>query len=319
MLLLLLACATEPGIPDGSTPGAIATVDQDADGFADRVDNCPTRSNADQADLDADLVGDACDNCPEDKNVDQGDLDADGVGDACPCDACTPEQWCQAQPSGGEACVDSCEEDAQCGASLCCAVGTRCAEDGTCPLPDLSIDAAYLASTLRIEEHEFAADDCAIVEGCVNAPGKRRLLRFSTRTPNLGAGDLFLGRPREETGTFVYSDCHQHYHFEGYANYTVVDKAHATVVTGHKQAFCLMDYERIEDEAGRGKYTCNQQGISTGWADTYEHYLDCQWVDITDLAPGDYSLEVQVNPLRFFPEADFSNNEVTVPITVPAR
>jgi hypothetical protein len=76
--------------------------DQDEDGIADAVDNCPTQ-NPDQQDTDGDGVGDACDlcpfdqfndidgdgvcgsedNCPNTYNPDQIDTDADGPGDAC--------------------------------------------------------------------------------------------------------------------------------------------------------------------------------------------------------------------------------------------
>ncbi len=46
-------------------------------------DNCPTVSNADQADTDSDGVGNACDNCPAVSNAGQADADDDGTGDAC--------------------------------------------------------------------------------------------------------------------------------------------------------------------------------------------------------------------------------------------
>jgi photosystem II stability/assembly factor-like uncharacterized protein len=81
-------------------------VDGDGDGIGDACDNCPSVSNADQADLDADGIGDACDNCvdpdrdgfgnpgypattclidncPTVLNPDQTDTDGDGFGDAC--------------------------------------------------------------------------------------------------------------------------------------------------------------------------------------------------------------------------------------------
>lgn len=70
--------------------------DDDDDGVADTVDNCPLAANTDQADLDADGAGDTCDddddgdaaldtadNCPLVANPDQTDTDTDGTGDAC--------------------------------------------------------------------------------------------------------------------------------------------------------------------------------------------------------------------------------------------
>lgn len=73
--------------------------DNDGDGIADQVDNCPQVPNPDQADVDGDGRGDACDavnddldgdgirndvdNCPQVVNADQTDSDGDGIGDAC--------------------------------------------------------------------------------------------------------------------------------------------------------------------------------------------------------------------------------------------
>ncbi|MCA1819733.1 MAG: thrombospondin type 3 repeat-containing protein, partial [Halobacteriales archaeon] len=73
--------------------------DSDGDGVGDRLDDCASTPNADQADLDRDGVGDACDpdidgdgvlNAPDDcdRTADptQADLDHDGLGDACDLD-----------------------------------------------------------------------------------------------------------------------------------------------------------------------------------------------------------------------------------------
>jgi thrombospondin type 3 repeat protein len=58
--------------------------DADGDGVLNINDNCPTVSNAGQADEDHDTVGTACDNCPTVYNPSQLDSDGNGVGDACP-------------------------------------------------------------------------------------------------------------------------------------------------------------------------------------------------------------------------------------------
>ncbi|MCA9678497.1 MAG: thrombospondin type 3 repeat-containing protein, partial [Myxococcales bacterium] len=63
-------------------------VDTDRDAVPDHCDNCPLKSNADQADGDHDGVGDACDNCVAAHNPSQADADADGRGDVC--DECPP-------------------------------------------------------------------------------------------------------------------------------------------------------------------------------------------------------------------------------------
>ncbi len=80
--------------------------DIDADGICGDLDNCPSTSNASQANTDGDALGDACDVCPNDpqndvdadgicgdldncpliSNPSQADLDLDGAGDACDAD-----------------------------------------------------------------------------------------------------------------------------------------------------------------------------------------------------------------------------------------
>jgi hypothetical protein len=60
------------------------------------------------------------------------------------------------------------------------------------------------------------------------------------------------------------------------------------------------------------------QGIQAGWSDLYGNTLVCQWLDITDIPPGDYRLKVALNPSRELEAITVVNNTAVVPVTIPA-
>ncbi len=293
--------------------------DRDQDGTEDSEDVCPLIPNPDQSDQDGDGLGDACDNCPADANPEQLDTNADGIGNACHCDSCSGLELCIEHPQAPPECVDNCPQARRCG-EQCCPLGTACDGSNTCALPDIWVDTDRLNSSLTFTTETFPADDCALVEGCVEQAGQRTLLRFDTTTPNTGNGPLHLGDPNDNLNAdlFEYSDCHNHFHFNSYARYFVTDADGNVVADGHKQAFCLIDFEVYNaDSAGPQTYGCSYQGISKDWADTYYSGLDCQWVDVTDVPPGDYFLTIELNFEEVLAELDYSNNTATVPITIP--
>lgn len=265
----------------------------------------------------------ACVGAPKDSPV-EGDADVDADADAdsdADSDSQTDTQDSDTAPVPCEPTEEGqCAEDERCCTPCCLEDATPIctAPDvfGECPTPDVSIDEGRLSSSVMLEDLDFEEDDCAVVEGCVTQPGLRRVLRFTTSTPNLGTGDLALGIPEEHPDQFGWSECHQHYHYDGYAAYDMLDEAGASTVTGRKQAFCLQDSEPIT-ATGLPHYNCGDQGISVGWADNYASSLDCQWIDVTDLPGGSYTLRVTLDPNLQLVDRDRSNNIVEVIVSLP--
>jgi len=163
----------------------------------------------------------------------------------------------------------------------------------------------------------FTADDCEVDEGMTTV-GSHTFLRFSTQTRNIGAKDLELGDPAGNPA-FEYFQCHGHYHFLGFASYQLLDGNNQPVATGRKVSFCLLDGLRWDREAAaQGRFDCQHQGIQSGWADVYDGGLPGQWIDITNVPPGDYTLIITMNPDRLIQETDYTNNSASIPVTIGA-
>jgi hypothetical protein len=175
------------------------------------------------------------------------------------------------------------------------------------PMPDLQPMWDLMDGTWSVESYPNVTPDSPVyVEGCVSGLGTRTVLRFDTVTGNLGDADFYVGVPSEQNPLFQWSPAHGHYHVRDYADYKLI-ASDLTEITGHKQAFCLLDSTQITPGAV-AHYGCENQGISVGYADTYGAYLDCQWIDITGVPSGTYTLQVQINPTHLLPESNYTNN-----------
>jgi hypothetical protein len=291
--------------------------DRDNDGIPDSEDNCPGLANATQADADGDGAGDRCDNCPDIANPEQTDADANGTGDACVCDGCTPTQQCLSRPTRIDICVDDCPSDRACG-DTCCAMGSSCDADVCVPV-DLATDAAAAQASVTFERADFVAGSCEVAQGCVAQAGSRRIMRFETRIDNLGPGHLQLGAPYQpEASAFAITTCFGGpiQFLEGLVSYELRDSTNA-VVAGHDNGVCVEDTEMVDETARAATFTCGNQGISAGHRDVFQAGFPCQFVDVTDLAPGEYTLGITLDANGYLAESNTENNTVDVTVTIP--
>jgi Lysyl oxidase len=199
-------------------------------------------------------------------------------------------------------------------------------------LPATASAGTPLYPDLRMEPPADLHLDTTAVDGQTH-----NIVRFTTDTSNAGEGPLELhGYPHfppdglfdakqwvyEEgggfmeygVGTFQFHQTHTHFHFNDFARYELwsrraFNRAQATgfargapLYTAQKVSFCMEDSRQVDPAStSPGLYeTCTpvMEGISTGWADTYEWLLPDQWIDVgtAALAEGKYVVRQIADP-----------------------
>jgi len=226
----------------------------------------------------------------------------------------------------------------------------RCGESplpacGAPLLPDLQpvLDGVSTTPDLPLPADSWSVDT-------ITQPG-RRLLRFSSVTANVGDGPLHaisnvapgstvpttevwqrvwyegLGFSDRPLGTFLYDGGtgHRHIHVADFEEYRLLDAGGKVVATHQKVSFCLMDNLQLHDattpDVGvyrpSGECGSVEQSINPGWTDYYAAPLFDQWIDVTDLPPGSYSVEIVADPDDLILEMDETNNSVRFPVIIP--
>jgi hypothetical protein len=225
-------------------------------------------------------------------------------------------------------------------------------------LPDLIVRSDVLRDHWLVRVEDLPATFCSVEEGGIT-PGTHTLIRFTVTTPNIGTADINVGDPNEHIaagdGLFEFATCHNHYHFRHYALYQLIDPNTGFIWKAAKRGFCMLDTDPNPQwlggpVPGQPQYlNCGavgipgHQGISAGWADTYNLHLGGQYfvLDGGDGQPvvpaGTYILRITVNPpfvakrrepcpfvdtngfCHQLPESNYDNNVGDVTINIPNR
>ena len=182
----------------------------------------------------------------------------------------------------------------------------------------------------------------------------RTVLRFTSEMNNRGAGDLLLrGDPNGEVSQWIRhsesghstmaldvdvvwgGDTHDHWHIEDVARYWVADRDGNPVGDefDNKVGFCIFDSVDFQSGLPGAPTAVRHQvggcgtrltpeiamGLSVGWGDQYRFTLEGQYIDIEDLAAGDYRLMAEVDPDGTLSELDRSDNVSWTDFTLQIR
>jgi hypothetical protein len=118
---------------------------------------------------------------------------------------------------------------------------------------------------------------------------------------------------------------HNHWHFEQFARYQLLDSARNLAVRSHKVGFCIAPSDPVNllaphavwqpPSIGFSDFTCGQptalwvqEMMPVGWGDTYFQDVAGQAFDITSVPNGTYYIEVIANPQHVLYESNTRND-----------
>ncbi len=180
--------------------------------------------------------------------------------------------------------------------------------------PELTVDEDMLARSFVIEHRSFDATSCEYAKGCVLGTGERRLLRFGVSVVNLGTGPVSLPTPTQAPELYEFDACYQDYRLQGFASYELRDARGDMLLQGRTQGYKLADTAAWCADAPAPSNPFMSQGISPGWADVTPANVSCQWLDITDVPDGMYTVRVGVDAKDIIVEKDVMPNTAQVSV-----
>lgn len=184
-------------------------------------------------------------------------------------------------------------------------------------------------------------------------PRGERWLRFSTVIVNVGAGPFEVVRytnpagglqvdQRVQTGSgwanqptvaemYWSGDGHNHMHVRDLQEYVLVSQNGFERRYGEKHGFCFWDNYRYNlslpgapaNAVYTGSNSCQiladgtvTMGLSVGWGDQYPYYLVDQYIKISGLPAGEYTVTATADGANWFAESNDANNRTTARIRV---
>jgi hypothetical protein len=192
------------------------------------------------------------------------------------------------------------------------------------PLPAWSIRVSHPRRQAR-DYLDFAATVWIGGHGPLDVQGFR-----SDGSPVMKAWQYFwqdghvIGRARAGTMGFDSQKGHNHWHFEQFARYTLLNAAQTVAVTSHKVGFCIAPSDPVDLLLPHATWQPSQVGLQgqcglptalwvaeelpLGWGDTYFQSVAGQSFDITHVPNGTYYVQVTANPEKVLYETSTRND-----------
>jgi hypothetical protein len=181
-----------------------------------------------------------------------------------------------------------------------------------CSAPDLTLS---LPTDLapHFENRIFYEGDCAL-QKCLSGRGARRLMRFPLDLANRGDRDMILtlrGAPGVRR-----SACDDSPFLDDFLRYELLDADGVRRASGVGDIGLICQHDALAQSTS--PFDCDTLGLEARSYRSLSSDNNCQWVDITTVPPGQYTLRVSVNASSQATEADFGNNVLERPVTIPA-
>lgn len=133
-----------------------------------------------------------------------------------------------------------------------------------------------------------------------------------------------VGRARAGTMGFDNQKSHNHWHFQQFAEYRLLNSNKSSIVHSQKVGFCIAPTDPINLVLPQASWTPTFTGLSgacgspsalwvqemlpVGWGDTYFQFIPGQSFDITHLKNGTYYIEIIANPEHVLHETNTRND-----------